>query len=237
MRRFVLVCLVALAATTAGGCFISSGDDDVDDLAFIVSNWDFITANGQRLSCPPGFPTVRVEARGRESIDDLYDCVDLTSGNADYLPGVYDVTMRVTNDAGNSVYASSLTYNVNVTNVDATIKEDFVDDGGRVLVGVDLFDAATGVPETCASAIVDGIAVDFTVAGTGILISDLFDCQDAADGAVAITAPLLAGDYVASISAIDPAGNSLSPRPTNENVRVTAPNGYFDLIGVDVDVD
>jgi hypothetical protein len=231
MRRLVLVCLVAVAASQAAGCIISSDDDGPGDLAIIEADWSFGTVGGANLQCPPGFDTVEVVATGPENITDLYDCVDGTSGLADYIPGDYDITIIVTNDARTQDYASSLTFAVDVTTVDGSVAERFIDDGGRAQVGVD-----TQTAETCSSAAVDGVGITFTLVGPNTMVEELFDCVDAADGAVAITDPLLSGDYVASISAINPAGQGLGPA-TNENITITEPNGYADLVDIRVDVD
>ena len=236
MRRLVLLCLVAVTASQAAGCIFTSDDDPGGELAIITSTWDFATVGGQALDCPPGFDTVEVVATGPENITDLYDCIDGTSGAADYIPGDYDITIIVTNDARTTDYASSLTFAVDVTNQDDSVSELFIDDGGRAQVGVNLFTTGTQTAETCASAGVDGIALDFTLTGPNTLTEELFDCVDAADNAVAITDPLLSGPYVVSITAINPAGAALGPA-TNENITITEPNGYADLIDVDVDVD
>jgi len=234
MRRLVFVCLVALVATQAGGCIITSnGDDDGGDLGFITADWDFHTVSGTRLSCPPGFATVRVEARGPENVDDLYDCADFTSGAADYLIGDYDITIVVTNDAETTVYADSRTFAVDITNADGSVAEDFIDDGGRFVLDWDLRDAVTNAPLDCVGAgNPAAIEVRSTISGTSSLDSDLFDCEDG----FGITDPLIDENYVVSISANNSAGQALGPS-TNINTTITAPNGYTDLGVVVIEID
>jgi hypothetical protein len=242
MRRLVLACVVAAAASQAAGCIITSGDDgddDFDEIAFITADWDFITADGAGLQCPPDHQTVEVIATGRngtgENITDLYDCIDLTSGRADYLVGEYDMTIVVTNDARTDDYASSLTFVLDVFNQDASIREDFVDDGGRLRIGADLVTTGTDTPETCASGGVDTIFM--TITGGAVLRDELFDCDAAAEDGIDFTDPLIAGDYQVDIVAQDSAGADLGPT-SSDQVTMGAPNDYpEDLIGIELQID
>lgn len=257
MRRLVLVCLMAAVASQAAGCIISSDDDTPPpggDIGFIDASWSFGQVSGATLSCPPGVD-IKVSARGVENIDDIFTCSDLQGTSIDgHVIGAYDVEIiageidqngNVTNE-----YGRSPTYAVDLVPADVAVSERFIDDGGRIIFNANLFAAGTNNALTCASGGVDGVAIDLTLSGSTQLVSELFNCEDVTEGAglaedlvvngvdvaAVRTDPLLAGSYVASVSALDAAGNSISPAPTNENVLVTAPNGYADLTGVDIDV-
>jgi hypothetical protein len=235
MKRLVLACVVAAAASQAAGCIITSGDDDGDELALITSRWDFHTAAGARLDCPPGFDTVEIVSTGPENLTDLHDCIDF-EGTNDYIPGVYAMEIIVTNDARTNDYASSLLFTgVDVTNLDATVTEDFIDDGGRLQIGVDLVTTGTNTPETCASGGVDTIVVDIT--GGAVLRDELFDCDQVADNGLDFSDPLVEGDYDITITATDSAGGEIGPGTTDQ-VTMLAPNDYpEDLIGIEVGID
>ena len=57
MKRFVLASLIALAASQAAGCIITSGDDTGDD-AFVSATWQIRSeATNSETTCPPTFDT------------------------------------------------------------------------------------------------------------------------------------------------------------------------------------
>jgi hypothetical protein len=65
--------------------------------------------------------------------------------------------------------------------------------------------------------------------------TEIFDCANTSGNKVEISDPLLAGAYNVRVTAIDTQDRAMGPA-TLANVRVTAPNGYADLLDVEVDV-
>jgi hypothetical protein len=231
MRRLVLVCMVAFVSSLAGGCIISSDDDDDDDgdLGFIDASWSFSTVAGGGLGCPADFQTAKVEARGTENIDDLFDCDALQGTSAEgHIIGNYDVQIIIADIDANGVelarYGESLLFDVDLVPGDVAVDEDFLDDGGRLIVGVDLVDG--GAATDCAGGGVDAIGLTGT-STTAMYLEDIA-CADATASTV-IAPPALAETYTLSIQALDAAGNPVG-QPTNiPNTVVDAPNGYTDL--------
>ena len=150
MRRLVFVMMVACLATFATGCIISSDDDG--EVGRISADWSFHDSGGAALGCPGGFDTASVTADptdGGTPVVDLYDCVDL-SGTQDYPINEYDVTIDITSRSGGTVYnVGALTQRVDIVPADATVQEDFIDDGGRFILDWVLVDA-TNAQMTCA---------------------------------------------------------------------------------------
>jgi hypothetical protein len=239
MRRLVLVCLVAVAASQAAGCIISSGDDgdDVGDFGFITANWSFQEVGGATLGCPTGFQTAEVTATPVDGtpgpvVIDLYDCAAFT-GRGDYDLGSYDVFITITDDASVNVYAESLTQTVDITVNDATVTETIIDDGGRFVFDWSLVDAATNAPLNCAEAgNPDAIEISSTLSGPNTLTTDQFECSDL----TGLTDPLIAGSYVVSVAALNAAGGALGA-PQNQNTTITAPNGLTDLGVFELPID
>jgi len=223
MRRLTLVLMVAGIATLATGCVTSSGGGD--DTGFIRADWSFHNVAGAGLGCPGGFTTAAVTATptgGGTPIIDLYDCPNQT-GNADYPLDQYDVDIDITSEGGGQVYASSLTQRVDIVSADATVAEDFIDDGGRLI-----FDwALVGVgnqPVSCADVGAIQVGIDGSI-GMNLLLSDELPCGDG----TGISIPTVAGNYIMSISALDASGGLLGQATNEQNVVIDAPNGYTDL--------
>ena len=237
--------MVACIASLATGCIISSDDDDTpgDEVGSIRADWTFHTAAGGALGCPAGFDTAQVtavavdgrdcdpEVLGSATCIDLYDCVDGT-GTGDLLATDYNVTIDIT-DGGNGVYGSSLTQAVDITVNDGVVDEDFIDDGGRLVAAWALVDAATNAPLTCATAgNPDAISFDVTLTGPNTLTTDLFECDDESG----ISDPLVAGQYVVSVSALNAQGAALGA-PQNKNVTLGDQNDYQDLGTITLPID
>jgi len=221
---------VACLATLATGCIISSddGDDVIDDTGLITADWSFHTADGAALSCPPGFDTASVTAEPTDNstpVVDLYDCVALT-GTADYPINQYDVTIDITSRSGGTVYnVGALTQTVDIVPADASVSEDFIDDGGRfvldwVLVG------ANNQQLTCAAAGATKIGLTGTLSGGGTFDDDL-PCTDG----TGISLPAPSGSYTLAIQALNSAGQGLgtSTVKTGAAATIDEPNGYTDL--------
>lgn len=231
MRGLYFVGLMAAASTQAAGCIIEH-DGTGSELGLITARWDFSRANGAALGCPAGFDTVEVRSNGPESFIDLYDCFAL-EGTDDFIPGVYDVDMAVTNSAGTRVYANALPATVDITSLDQEVFENFIDDGGRAKFSVNLFKTTTNQAGTCKSLAVDGLKIDWD--GPNTLRSEFFDCAKAEGNQFEVSDPLVAGLYNVKVTAVDPKDNPLGPA-TAVKLTIEAPNGYADLLDVDVDV-
>lgn len=240
MRRLVLILGVALVASQAAGCIISSGDDDdTGDLGFIKADWDFSTAAGGTLNCPATFQTAKVEARGTENIDDLFDCDAFTGTSPDgHIIGNYDVKIIIADidGAGNELdrYGESLTFDVDLVPGDVLVDETFIDDGGRFILTVDLTDG--GAATTCAGGGVDAIGITATGTGANVFTDDI-PCGDAEAGG-AISTPALSDTYASvALQSLDAAGNPTGATATNiPNVTLGEPNDYQDLGTADVEI-
>jgi hypothetical protein len=237
MRRLVLSCLVVAAASQAAGCFITTEDDVGDEVGLITASWDFHTANGTRLDCPSGFDTAEVTVDsvnpGGDLVVDLYDCSDF-AGTSEYFIDDYDVTIRITSPGGSNVYAESLTQAVDIVEVDGSVDEDFIDDGGRFVFDWKLVDAAN--PNTSLSCNAAGnpnaIEISSTLLGPNTLKTDKFDCSKG----TGITAPLVEGNYTISVAALNQAGGPLG-EAFSQDTTIEAPNGYTDLELITLPID
>ena len=97
MKKLVLASLIALAASQAAGCIITSGDDTGSD-AFISATWQLRSeATNTQATCPPGFDTAAlynqpVDANGNNAgpvIVDLFNCADGAGTSAPLAPTTY----------------------------------------------------------------------------------------------------------------------------------------------------
>lgn len=211
----------ALLAPLATGCIITT-DDYSEDVGYITTEWSFRTTNGTSLDCPAGFPIVEVTAfplDGSIPIIDLYNC-ERGRATAPYPIGEYDITIAVTNNSGSREYAHSLTRYVDIYFEDASVGEEFVDDGGRILFDWKLVDAESNESLTCDT--VATIKVDAT-AGEATTSTEL-PCRDG----FGVSEPLLAGAYTATFSALDANGRLLGEAQT-KNVALDDRNDYDDL--------
>ena len=235
MRRLVFVMTVACLATLATGCIISSDDDDVvDDTGLITADWSFHNVTGAATGCPAGFDTASVTAEPTDNsqpVVDLYDCVDM-HGTADYPINAYDVTIDITSRSGGTVYnVGAPTQRVDIVPADATVQEDFIDDGGRFILDWVLVDA-TNAQMTCAEAGATKIGLTGTLAGGGAPFDDDLPCTDG----IGISLPAPSGAYTLAIQALNSAGAGLgqSTVKTGAAATIDEPNGYTDLGSVTI---
>lgn len=244
MKRFVLASLIALAASQAAGCIITSGDDDGGDDAFISATWSLRSeATNSAATCPPGFDTAAlynqpVDANGNNAgpvIVDLFDCAR-GSGTSDPLPPTLFLTwIEITNSNNTSVYAKSLSAYVDVTTQDKTFSTQILVDGGYFQLAWSLVDAQTNAPLSCAQAgVTGGIETVATEVGTpSNFASDIFDCGDA----YGITAGFTEGTYTIKVDAFDAANNQVGSAPDLVNKVIQAPNKVTNLGTVTIPVD
>jgi hypothetical protein len=217
----------------------------------LKANWSFKQlSNGANLACPNGFNTTAVHAipvnrfgekNGTEEIV-LYDCSDMTGMDMNYMPRLYSVFMEVTTDTNSAVYADTPSAYVDLTNVDKTITQTIIDDGGFFTFNFELRDAAGGAKLTCGEAGANGgVEILSTLNGTSQAKSDIFDCvtpgfRDDGTGP-GFTAGLIAGDYTVSISALDGSDRSVGTAPALTNKRIQAPNKITDLGMIQIPID
>jgi len=123
------------------------------------------------------------------------------------------------------VYASSLTQRVDLAPADASVDEDFIDDGGRFIFDWVLTSSANA-PLSCAQAGAVQVSLDGTLNGA-LALSDMFPCADG----TAITKATVSGTYsVVAMDALNSAGQGLGASSTTKtNQVITKPNGYTDF--------
>jgi hypothetical protein len=229
MKRLISI-LGATLLAFAAACGGSGGSED----ALITAEWSFSSVEGDNLGCPSGFDTTEVTAvsatGGPDVFVDLYDCEE-PDGTSDYPPDDYDVTLAVINRGSGALYAESLEQTADIIEVDAVVGENFIDDGGRLIVDWDLREADDDTLLSCLDADADGIVVTATLAGGGEVEDFTFDC----DGPAGLSKPLFEGNYSIQIEAVDvddvPVGV-----PFVQDTQIEAPNGYTDLGIIDLEI-
>jgi hypothetical protein len=215
--------LATIACGALSGCIIEDGYG-YEEFGIIDSSWAFHTVSGDSLACPAPFTTTAITSRslsGFAPIVDLYDCNDRFAV-AEFPLDLYDVDITVSSRDGRNVYARSLINRVDIIDFDVAIGEDFIHDGGRILLDWTLVDATNNNPLTCATAGVD--RVELTTTGAAGASTQTFRCEDRLDE-IAITNPLLADDYTVTVKAIGFDDQQLGD-PQNSTLTVAAPNGY-----------
>lgn len=243
MKQLVLASLIAVAASQAAGCIITSGDDDGDD-AFISATWQLRSeASNSTVPCPPGFDTAAlynqpVDANGTNAgpvIIDLFDCVDGAGTSAPLPPTTYLTWIEIANTNNTQVYAQSLSAYVDVTVSDKTFNTQILVDGGYFQLQWDLVGAQSNAPLTCATAGIGGgrpagIQLQAFVASSTESSADIFDCEDG----YGITAGYVEGDYEVLVDAIDP--DPVGSAPTI-NASIAAPNKVTNLGTVTIPIN
>jgi hypothetical protein len=236
---------------TPGGAVVDEDGCAVSTVpALMTANWSFKQlSNGATLGCPNGFNTTAVHAvpvnrfgdkNGTELID-LYTCSALT-GTSDYDARLYSVFLEITTQNNSALYADTPSTYVDLTNVDKTITQTIIDDGGFFTFNFELRDKGNGAKLTCAQAGAQGgVEILSTLNGTTQAKSDIFDCvtpgfRDDGTGP-GFTAGLIAGDYTVSISALDNSDRSVGTAPALTNKGIRAPNKITDLGMVQIPID
>jgi hypothetical protein len=237
--------LIALAASQAAGCIITSGDDSED--AFITANWQLASiADNQNVSCPPGYDTAAlynqpIDQAGNSigsPVIDLFDCVNKRGTSAPLEPGLYLSWIEIANHDNTSVFAKSLSAPVDTTFDDKSFDAQILVDGGYFQLGWDLVDAATNAPLSCAQAGatngVEAIATDVSTPSNSA--SDQFDCEEGLDSYV-VTAGYLAATYTISVAALGANEASIGTAPEITNKRILDKNQVTNLGTVIIPID
>jgi hypothetical protein len=242
MKNLVLTSLIALAASQAAGCIITSGDDTGED-AVISATWALRSeASGTEAPCPPGFNTAAlynqpVDANGNdvgEPFIDLFDCARKSGTSAPLPPTTYLTWVEITNDNNTSLYAQSLSAYVDVTLEDKTFNTQILVDGGYFQLQWDLRGATSNSSLTCAQA---GAAGGVSLIGTQVSNpsnsnEDLFDCEDK----YGITAGYTMGTYTVSVAALNAADQSIGTAPELTNKVIEFPNKVTNLGTVNIPI-
>jgi hypothetical protein len=234
MKRFVLASLIALAASQAAGCIISSGDDG-GDYGTITATWSVRSeATNSEVPCPPNGTTAAlynqpVDANGNNAgsvIIDLFNCSDKSGTSAPLPPTTYLSWIELANDDNSSRYAQSLSAFVDVTTSDKTFSAQILVDGGYFQVAWNLQGASTNASLTCASAGADGVeTIGTLVSNPSVSNSDIFPCEDYSG----ITAGYTQGTYTVSVAALNTADQSIGTAPALTNRTIEAPNKVTNL--------
>lgn len=245
MKNLVLASLIALAASQAAGCIITTGDDDGGEDAFISATWSLReeATNNNNVSCPPGFDTAAlynqpVDANGNNAgpvIIDLFDCAAKAGTSAPLPPTTYLTWVEIANTNNTQVYAKSLSAYVDVTVSDKTFNTQILVDGGYFEVKWGLVDAANNnAPISCAAAAADGVeTIGSLVSNPSMANSDIFDCEDERG----ITAGYTEGTYTVSVHALNASDQQLGDSVVLDNRVIEAPNLVTDLGTVMVPID
>jgi cysteine-rich repeat protein len=220
------------------GC---SATCDVEQQFDLAASWTFRTvASAQPTDCPSGFDTVRVVSQpldaggnpaGSPTID-IFSCAS-ASGIAPLAPARYRVHLDVTNAAGTNSYAQSVARVVDLRTSGASFAASIVKDGGYFSFAWMLRGATSNNVLTCAQAGSASVSLLATVTTSTEAVEDLFTCSDGAG----VTAALLAGTYVVSISALDNGEAAVGTAPALANRVIQAPNKVTDLGTVTIPID
>lgn len=236
MKNLVLASLIALTASQAAGCIITSGDDTED--AYISATWTLRSeATNSTATCPPGFDTAALynqaldggpcDSTGATTCIDLFPCSAGQGTSAPLLPAEYTTWIEIANTNNTQQYAQSLSAVVDVTTSDKTFNTQILVDGGYFQFAWDLRGASTNAALSCAQAGVDGgrpagIQLQAFISGSNQSNADIFDCEDGSG----ITAGYVAGSYEVLIDAIDP--NPVGSAPTIDS-SIQMPNKVTNL--------
>ena len=241
MKKLVLASLIALAASQAAGCIITSGDDSSD--AYISANWQLKNvATNQTTPCPAGYDTAAVYNQPTDSagspvgqpIIDLFDCAAMSGTTAPLPPTTYLTWVEITTRTNTSApYAKSLSAPVDVTVSDKTFSAQILNDGGYFQLQWGLVGANTNAPLTCAQAGAGGVeAVGTDVSTPSNSNSDIFDCGDK----YGVTAGYRSATYTVSVAALGAGDASIGTAPALTNKAIPERNGVTNLGNIQIPI-
>ncbi len=262
MKNIALVSFIALAASQAAGCIITS--DDTVEKAHIATTWSIKDiASGQQVTCPPTFDTAALFSQAansdgspvgvcRHSSDisgtcfiDLFNCSDGAGVSAPLPPSNYLTWVEIQTHDGSQTYATGVnphapagdTTLIDVTNVDQSYDNEIFDDGGHFRMQWDLHGATSGAALTCdgigAGAPNGGVELLSTVSGGSQSATDIFPCGDF-EGT---TTGLLAASYTVSVDALDQNMRALGTAPALTNKPIGRQSMITDLGMIDIPID
>lgn len=242
MKNLVLGSLIAIAASQAAGCIISS-DNGGGSNAYITANWQIKhEASNTVIPCPPTFDTAAlynqpVDSAGNNAgavVVDLFDCAANTGTSAPLAPGLYLSWIEIANHTNTQVYAKSLSANVDITTQDKSFSAQILDDGGYFQLQWDLVGAQTNAALSCAQAGaaggVEAIATD--VANSSNSASDQFNCELH----YGVSAGFVQGTYTVSVAALNSANQSIGTANPLTNKVIQPKNLVTDLGTVQIPI-
>jgi hypothetical protein len=230
--------LIALAASQAAGCIITSGDD-TGEVAFISATWTLrAEATNTTAPCPPGYDTAALynqpvdggscDDAGHTTCIELFNCADGSGTSAGLLPKAYQSWIVIANHDNTAQYAQSLSTTVDVTASDKTFNTQILVDGGYFQLAWNLVGASTNAALSCAQAGSGGVeAIGTDISNANNSNSDIFDCEDMRG----VSAGYTAGTYTVSVAALNTATppQSIGTAPELTNKRIEMPNKVTDL--------
>lgn len=255
MKNFVIGSFIALAATQAAGCIITT-DNGVDDYATVGATWQIVTSSGSQATCPPGFETaalfnVAVDSAGvplapctgpsslsNTCFIDLFNCSAGFGDSAPLPPTMYQTWVGIVSADGNgnilNTYATSLSAYLDVRAIDLDFNTSIVTDGGYFALDWDLRGAVSNQPLTCGQAGATGVETIVTVSGGTTMVDtgQPWACEDY----YGVTASLPNGSYTVSVDAFNSLG-ALGVAPTFTNKVIQGPNLVTDLGTAVIDID
>lgn len=244
MAHLAQTILLATLASQAAACVIHTDDRDPGAaLATISARWSLRNmADGAVTRCPVGFDTVELIAQpvdaagdpaGEPSLD-LFDCDAPSGQSTDLEPGVYRVWIEVRSRDLQTLYAQSLSQDMDVRFTDEQFTTTVLNDGGYFQLSWDLIGKTTNRPLDCGQvAGLDAIlAVSTGVADAHRIYDDRRRCDDH----TGVSDGLLQGAYTITIDAM--AGDrSLGKAMTLTNQRIAGQNRITDLGHVVIPLD
>ncbi|HSD89810.1 MAG TPA: hypothetical protein VLB44_19900 [Kofleriaceae bacterium] len=242
MKNLVLGSLIAIAASQAAGCIITSGDDGGAN-AYITANWQIKhQASNTVITCPPTFDTAAlynqpVDAAGNNVgavVVDLFDCAASTGTSAPLVPGLYLSWIEIANHDNTQVYAKSLSANVDITVQDKSFSAQILDDGGYFQLAWTLKGESTNAPLSCAQAGAAGgvEAIGTDIANASNSASDQFDCE----AHYGVTAGYVQGTYTVSVNALNAADVPISPSQNLTNKIIQPKNMVTNLGTIEIPI-
>lgn len=239
MKNLIVGSLIALAASQAAGCVITSGDDTVEEDAFITASWNIKhLAPDMNISCPPGYDTAALVSKsldgapcdpilgGSDTCIELFDCAAGSGVSAPLVPNVYQSWIQIQDHSGGQVYAKSTAATVDVIASDKSFSAEILENGGYFQFGWTLNDAATGDLLTCDQAASTGVeSISSVVTDPDNMKTDIFDC----DAPYGITSGLMAADYTVSIQALGAGDGAIGDAVTVNRATIGDRNQVTDL--------
>ena len=242
MKNLVLGSLIAMAASTLGGCVIEDDNSCPIESGNITANWTVKdAATNSATSCPAGYPTAALYSQAVQPngtpvgapIIDLFDC-DCGTGTTDLAPGLYDMWIEIATDNNGSQFAKSSIARVDLSNGPATFSVQILANGGYFSLLWNLKGAQSGNQLDCATA---GATGGVSVIGTDVSSAsnsneDVFDCEDRAG----TTAGYLQGTYTIAVDALNGADQAISNPVTLTNKVINDRNETTDLGLVEIPI-
>ncbi|MDB4955350.1 MAG: hypothetical protein JWO36_2919 [Myxococcales bacterium] len=236
MKNVVLGSLIALTAAT--GCTTTATPVDT---ATVSATWtlrtaDVGTATGHNVSCPPGFDTAALYnqeispttgANIGQPFIDLFNCSAGQGSATELPPGLYQTWVEIANTNNTSVYAQSLSADVDVTVANKTFSAEILVDGGYFQLAWNLVGATSNNSLTCTQAGATGgvEAISTDVATSANSASDVFTCEDHAG----VTSGFKAATYTISVDALNSQMQAIGTAPAISNRVIASPNKVTDL--------